>query len=88
MTCAFAERTRRCGGRSRCPSTARSSRRSFQPRFADESGLDVTGEGGLESAFDHCAPATRGTVPERRRTDRNPPKKRKYLVNLTHRVGS
>ncbi|MFI6007218.1 GTP-binding protein [Streptomyces sp. NPDC051243] len=46
------------------------------------------GEGELESAFDHYAPAPRGTVPERRRTDLNPLNRKEYLLNLTRRVGS
>lgn len=45
------------------------------------------GEGELESAFDHYAPAPRGTVPERRRTDLNPLNRKEYLLNLTRRVG-
>ncbi|MGN9762261.1 GTP-binding protein [Streptomyces sp. SD31] len=46
------------------------------------------GEGELESAFDHYAPAARGTVPERRRTDLNPLNRKEYLLNLTRRVDS
>ncbi|MFI7407064.1 GTP-binding protein [Streptomyces sp. NPDC049627] len=46
------------------------------------------GEGELESAFDHYAPAPRGTVPERRRTDLNPLNRKEYLLNLTRRVGN
>ncbi|MET9968831.1 GTP-binding protein, partial [Streptomyces sp. NPDC006356] len=46
------------------------------------------GEGELESAFDHYAPAPRGTVPERRRTDFNPLNRKEYLLNLTRRVGN
>ncbi|MFC5216420.1 GTP-binding protein [Streptomyces coerulescens] len=46
------------------------------------------GEGELESAFDHYAPAPRGTLPERRRTDLNPLNRKEYLLNLTRRVGS
>ncbi|WP_128435651.1 elongation factor G [Streptomyces cyaneus] len=46
------------------------------------------GEGELESAFDHYAPAPRGTVPERRRTDLNPLNRKEYLLNLTRRIGS
>ncbi|WP_031487082.1 elongation factor G [Streptomyces bicolor] len=46
------------------------------------------GEGELESSFDHYAPAPRGTVPERRRTDLNPLNRREYLLNLTRRVGN
>lgn len=45
------------------------------------------GEGELESAFDHYAPAARGTLPERRRTDLNPLNRKEYLLNLTRRVG-
>lgn len=45
------------------------------------------GEGELESVFDHYAPAARGTVPERRRTDLNPLNRKEYLLNLTRRVG-
>ncbi|MDF3145517.1 MULTISPECIES: TetM/TetW/TetO/TetS family tetracycline resistance ribosomal protection protein [unclassified Streptomyces] len=45
------------------------------------------GEGELESTFDHYAPAARGTVPERRRTDLNPLNRKEYLLNLTRRVG-
>ncbi|MFF4394166.1 GTP-binding protein [Streptomyces sp. NPDC001480] len=44
------------------------------------------GEGELESAFDHYAPVTRGTVPERPRTDHNPLNRKEYLLNVTHRV--
>lgn len=46
------------------------------------------GEGELESAFDHYAPAPRGTLPERRRTDLNPLNRKEYLLNLTRRVGN
>ncbi|WP_328875803.1 TetM/TetW/TetO/TetS family tetracycline resistance ribosomal protection protein [Streptomyces sp. NBC_00287] len=46
------------------------------------------GEGELESAFDHYAPVTRGTVPERSRTDHNPLNRKEYLLNVTRRVGS
>ncbi|QOV40622.1 TetM/TetW/TetO/TetS family tetracycline resistance ribosomal protection protein [Streptomyces ferrugineus] len=46
------------------------------------------GEGELESAFDHYAPAVRGAEPERRRTDLNPLSRKEYLLNLTRRVGS
>ncbi|MDC0769112.1 elongation factor G [Streptomyces sp. HD] len=46
------------------------------------------GEGELESAFDHYAPAPRGTVPERRRTDLNPLNRKEYLLNLTRRVSN
>ncbi|MEY9996703.1 ribosomal protection tetracycline resistance protein [Streptomyces sp. V4I8] len=46
------------------------------------------GEGELESVFDHYAPAPRGTVPERRRTDLNPLNRKEYLLNLTRRVGN
>ncbi|MFJ7073880.1 GTP-binding protein [Streptomyces sp. NPDC098781] len=45
------------------------------------------GEGELESAFDHYAPAVRGAEPERRRTDLNPLNRKEYLLNLTRRVG-
>ncbi|MGW0812182.1 GTP-binding protein [Streptomyces viridiviolaceus] len=45
------------------------------------------GEGELESAFDHYAPVTRGTVPRRSRTDHNPLNRREYLLNVTRRVG-
>ncbi|MEU6549415.1 translation factor GTPase family protein [Streptomyces sp. NPDC046915] len=44
------------------------------------------GEGELESAFDHYAPVTRGTLPERPRTDHNPLDRKEYLLNVTHRV--
>ncbi|MFE0256821.1 GTP-binding protein [Streptomyces sp. NPDC059010] len=46
------------------------------------------GEGELESAFDHYAPAPRDTVPERRRTDLNPLNRKEYLLNLTRRVSN
>ncbi|CCK25389.1 Oxytetracycline resistance protein [Streptomyces davaonensis JCM 4913] len=46
------------------------------------------GEGELESAFDHYAPVTRGTVPERARTDHNPLNRKEYLLNVSRRVGS
>ncbi|MEU6258332.1 translation factor GTPase family protein [Streptomyces sp. NPDC047043] len=46
------------------------------------------GEGELESAFDHYAPITYGTVPERPRTDHNPLNRKGYLLNVTRRVGS
>ncbi|WP_316741701.1 translation factor GTPase family protein [Streptomyces sp. MK7] len=45
------------------------------------------GEGELETAFDHYAPVTGGTVPERPRTDHNPLDRKEYLLNLTRRVG-
>ncbi|MEU8033855.1 translation factor GTPase family protein [Streptomyces sp. NPDC049099] len=45
------------------------------------------GEGELETAFDHYAPVTRGTVPERPRTDHNPLNRKEYLLNVTRRVG-
>ncbi|MHC3467155.1 GTP-binding protein [Streptomyces sp. 7R007] len=45
------------------------------------------GEGELESAFDHYAPITHGTVPERPRTDHNPLNRKEYLLNVTRRVG-
>ncbi|MGW2567268.1 GTP-binding protein [Streptomyces sp. NPDC001537] len=44
------------------------------------------GEGELESAFDHYAPITHGTVPERPRTDHNPLNRKEYLLNVTRRV--
>ncbi|MFF4802989.1 GTP-binding protein [Streptomyces sp. NPDC001351] len=44
------------------------------------------GEGELESAFDHYAPITFGTVPERPRTDHNPLNRKEYLLNVTRRV--
>ncbi|MEU9151130.1 translation factor GTPase family protein [Streptomyces sp. NPDC048417] len=44
------------------------------------------GEGELESAFDHYAPASHGTVPERARTDHNPLSRKEYLLNVTGRV--
>lgn len=46
------------------------------------------GEGEWESAFDHYAPITYGTVPERPRTDPNPLNRNGYLLNVTRRVGS
>ncbi|WP_033318981.1 elongation factor G [Streptomyces yerevanensis] len=45
------------------------------------------GEGELETAFDHYAPAARGVVPERERTDHNPLDRKEYLLNVTRRVG-
>ncbi|MEU2618061.1 translation factor GTPase family protein [Streptomyces sp. NPDC007157] len=45
------------------------------------------GEGELESAFDHYAPVSHGTVPERPRTDHNPLSRKEYLLNVTGRVG-
>ncbi len=45
------------------------------------------GEGELETAFDHYAPVTGGTLPERPRTDHNPLDREEYLLNLTRRVG-
>ncbi|WP_031172224.1 elongation factor G [Streptomyces durhamensis] len=45
------------------------------------------GEGELETAFDHHAPVTRGTVPERPRTDHNPLNRKEYLLNVTRRMG-
>jgi ribosomal protection tetracycline resistance protein len=45
------------------------------------------GEGELETAFDHYAPITQGTVPERPRTDHNPLDRKEYLLNVTRRVG-
>ncbi|MEV0739351.1 translation factor GTPase family protein [Streptomyces sp. NPDC050549] len=44
------------------------------------------GEGEWESAFDHYAPVTRGTAPERARTDQNPLNRKEYLLNVTRRV--
>ncbi|GAA2493066.1 translation factor GTPase family protein [Streptomyces longisporus] len=44
------------------------------------------GEGEWESAFDHYAPITYGTVPERPRTDHNPLNRKEYLLNATRRV--
>ncbi|MER5525474.1 translation factor GTPase family protein [Streptomyces sp. NPDC002677] len=44
------------------------------------------GEGELESAFDHYAPVSHGTVPERARTDHNPLSRKEYLLNVTGRV--
>ncbi|WP_261720264.1 TetM/TetW/TetO/TetS family tetracycline resistance ribosomal protection protein [Streptomyces sp. FZ201] len=44
------------------------------------------GEGELESAFDHYAPVTRGSVPERARTDHNPLNRKEYLLNVTRRT--
>jgi ribosomal protection tetracycline resistance protein len=46
------------------------------------------GEGELESAFDHYAPAAPGVEPERRRTDLNPLNRKEYLLSLTRRVGN
>ncbi|MFD3497729.1 GTP-binding protein [Streptomyces sp. NPDC058678] len=45
------------------------------------------GEGELESAFDHYAPVTQGTLPRRPRTDNNPLNRKEYLLNVTRRVG-
>ncbi|MER5548847.1 translation factor GTPase family protein [Streptomyces sp. NPDC002589] len=45
------------------------------------------GEGELETAFDHYAPVTRGTIPERPRTDHNPLNRKQYLLNVMRRVG-
>ncbi|MGW2464923.1 GTP-binding protein [Streptomyces sp. NPDC001761] len=45
------------------------------------------GEGELETVFDHYAPVTRGTVPERPRTDHNPLNRKEYLLNVTRRAG-
>ncbi|MEU7300381.1 translation factor GTPase family protein [Streptomyces sp. NPDC007206] len=45
------------------------------------------GEGALETAFDHYAPVTRGTVPRRPRTDHNPLNRKEYLLNVSRRVG-
>ncbi|MDV9172558.1 translation factor GTPase family protein [Streptomyces sp. W16] len=44
------------------------------------------GEGEWESAFDHYAAVTHGTVPERARTDHNPLNRKEYLLNVTRRV--
>lgn len=44
------------------------------------------GEGELESAFEHYAPVTRGTLPERPRTDHNPLNRKEYLLNVARRV--
>lgn len=44
------------------------------------------GEGEWECAFDHYAPVTHGTVPERARTDQNPLNRKEYLLNVTRRV--
>ncbi|MCX4903114.1 translation factor GTPase family protein [Streptomyces sp. NBC_00878] len=46
----------------------------------------TSGEGELESAFDHYAPVARGTVPERPRTDHNPLNRKEYLLNVTRRI--
>ncbi|MFB8756715.1 GTP-binding protein [Streptomyces nigra] len=46
------------------------------------------GEGELETAFDHYAPAPPGTVPRRPRTDLNPLNRKEYLLNLTRRTGT
>jgi ribosomal protection tetracycline resistance protein len=45
------------------------------------------GEGELESAFEHYAPVTHGTVPRRPRTDHNPLNRKEYLLNVSRRVG-
>ncbi|WP_369393965.1 GTP-binding protein [Streptomyces sp. CG1] len=45
------------------------------------------GEGELETAFDQYAPVTRGTIPERPRTDHNPLNRKEYLLNVMRRVG-
>ncbi|MGW1050849.1 GTP-binding protein [Streptomyces sp. NPDC002521] len=45
------------------------------------------GEGELETAFGHYAPVTRGTIPERPRTDHNPLNRKQYLLNVMRRVG-
>ncbi|MDN0197793.1 TetM/TetW/TetO/TetS family tetracycline resistance ribosomal protection protein [Streptomyces sp. S.PNR 29] len=45
------------------------------------------GEGELESTFDHYAPVTHGTVPQRPRTDHNPLNRKEYLLNVTRRTG-
>ncbi|MEU6282976.1 translation factor GTPase family protein [Streptomyces sp. NPDC047028] len=44
------------------------------------------GEGELESAFDHYAPFTGTTPPERPRTDHNPLDRKEYLLNVTRRT--
>ena len=46
----------------------------------------TSGEGVLETAFDHYAPVT-GPAPERSRTDRNPLDRKEYLLRTTRRVG-
>ncbi|MFE5191967.1 GTP-binding protein [Streptomyces sp. NPDC056628] len=46
------------------------------------------GEGELETAFDHYAPAPPGPVPHRPRTDRDPLNRKEYLLNLTRRTGA
>jgi ribosomal protection tetracycline resistance protein len=45
------------------------------------------GEGELDSAFDHYAPVTGATPPQRLRTDHNPLDRKEYLLNVTRRVG-
>ncbi|MEV5880240.1 GTP-binding protein [Streptomyces sp. NPDC052101] len=45
------------------------------------------GEGELETAFERYAPVTRGTVPERPRTDHNPLNRKEYLLNVAGRAG-
>ncbi|MGW3816750.1 GTP-binding protein [Streptomyces sp. NPDC005046] len=45
------------------------------------------GEGELECAFDHYAPAAHGAIPDRPRSDLNPLDRKEYLLNLTRRVG-
>ena len=46
----------------------------------------TSGEGVLETTFDHYAPVT-GPVPDRPRTDRNPLDRKEYLLRTTRRVG-
>ena len=46
----------------------------------------TSGEGVLETAFDHYAPVT-GPPPERSRTDRNPLDRKEYLLRTTRRIG-
>ncbi|MFF8674013.1 GTP-binding protein [Streptomyces sp. NPDC015242] len=45
------------------------------------------GEGELESSFARYAPAGRGRVPERPRTDHNPLNRKEYLLNVMRRAG-
>lgn len=46
------------------------------------------GEGEWESGFDHYAPVTHGTPPQRPRTDHNPLNRKEYLLNVTGRVSN
>ena len=46
----------------------------------------ASGEGVLDSAFDHYEPLRGTVVPERSRTDNNPLNRREYLLQLTRRV--